>query len=228
MGSREVKRYPTLAYCNTKPKEEKYKKLVLIDLCPTRFVKYNDLEGFGMEYFRQCELADLFNYNNQRPNYPDMVRLFYANIGGGKDMVMTAVKGEFMSLTSGDIGRIFDLRKLSLKDINLNNGGILKLIFTDGEVPKGQIFQNSLTPEAKVISKIIIHNVLPKINSRHYLLIDHVKLLYVIFGGLNFNWAKFFFKQMIKDHTSCIPYGALITRIFEEKKIVLKTELDKT
>ena len=58
--------------------------------------------------------------------------------------------------------------------------------------------------------------------------IDHVKLLYVIFGGIIFNWAKFFFEQIIKDHTSCIPYGALITRIFEEKKIVLKTELDKT
>src|SRR4051812_152349 len=167
MSSKSNQKHPTLAYCNTKAKEEKYKKLVQIDLCPTRFVKYNDLEGFGMEYFRQCELSDLFNYNNQRPYYPDMVRLFYANIGGGKDMVMTAVKGEFMSLTSGDIGRIFELRNqgLSLKDINLNNDGILKLIFTDGEVPKGQIFQNSLTQEAKVISKIIIHNILPKINS---------------------------------------------------------------
>src|SRR5436190_23718498 len=176
MSSKSDQKHPTLAYCNTKPKEEKYKKLVLLDLCPTRFVKYNNLKGFGMEYFRQCELAELFNYNNQRPYYPDMVRLFYANNEGGKDMIMTVVKGEDISLSSGDIGRIFDLRNqgLSLKDIKLNNGEILNLIFTDGEVPKGQIFQNSLTPEAKAISKIIIHNVLPKINSRHYLSIDNV------------------------------------------------------
>src|SRR4051812_36841494 len=99
MSSKSDQKPPTLAYCNTKPKEGKYKKLVLIDLCPTRFVKYNDPEGFGMEYFRLSELADLFDYSNKRPYYPDMVRLFYANIGGGKDMVMTAVKGEFMSLT---------------------------------------------------------------------------------------------------------------------------------
>src|SRR5436190_1490944 len=183
-----------------------------------------------MEYFRLCALVDLFNYNNQRAYYPDMVRLFYANIEGNEVMAMTTVKGVDISLSSGDIGRTFNLRDqgLTLKDIDLNNDGILNLIFTDGEVPKGQIFQNSLTSEAKVIFKIIIQDILPKINSRHYLSIDHVKLLYVIFGGLNFNWAKFFFEQMIKDHTSCIPYGALITRIFEEKKIVLKTELDKT
>src|SRR2546430_17257290 len=105
MSSKSDQKHPNLAYCNTKAKEEKYKKLVLIDLCPTRFVKYNDLEGFGMEYFRQCALADLFNYNNQRPYYPDLVRLFYANIEGSKDMVKTAVKGEFISLSSGDIGR---------------------------------------------------------------------------------------------------------------------------
>src|SRR5436190_14537878 len=79
MGAREVKRYPTIEYCNNPPKVEKYKKLVLIDLCPTRFVKYNDLEGFGMEYFRQncSDLANLFDYDNQKPYYPDLVNLFY-------------------------------------------------------------------------------------------------------------------------------------------------------
>src|SRR3954462_5799435 len=106
MSSKSNQKHPTLAYCNTKAKEEKYKKLVQIDLCPTRFVKYNDLEGFGMEYFRQSEVADLFDYSNQRPYYQDMVRLFYANIGRGKYILMTAAKGEFISLTSGDIGRI--------------------------------------------------------------------------------------------------------------------------
>src|SRR5438270_9911662 len=81
---------------------------------------------------------------------------------------------------------------------------------------------------AKVIGKIILHNILPKVSSMHYLSLDHVKLLYVIFAGIEFNWSKFFFDQIIKDHTSCIPYGALITRIFEEKKVVLTNELDKT
>src|SRR5436190_15246615 len=158
MGAREVKRYPTIEYCNNPPKVEKYKKLVLIDLCPTRFVKYNDLEGFGMEYFRQncSNVANLFDYNNQKPYYPDLVRLFYANIGGGKDVVMTAVKGVYMSLTPVDIGRIFNLEnhEISLKDVELDDDEVLKLIFTEGEVAKGQILQDYLTPKAKVIGKI--------------------------------------------------------------------------
>src|SRR3954464_12666751 len=102
----------------------------------------------------------------------------------------------------------------------------LILIFVKKKYQKDIFFFNSLTPKTKVISKIIIHNILPKMSSMHYLSLDHVKLLCVIFGGVDFNWAKFFFDQIIKDHTSCIPYGAFLTRIFEEKKVALTNELD--
>ena len=58
-----------------------------------------------MGYFRQncSDLANPFDYDNQKPYYPDLVSLFYANIGGGKKMVMTAVKGEYMTLTPMEI-----------------------------------------------------------------------------------------------------------------------------
>src|SRR3954471_18296242 len=151
----------------------KYKKLVKIDLCPTRFIKYEDLSGFGIEYFQihAGEFADLLNVNNQKPYYPDLVRIFYANLGGGNDVMGTAVKGEYITLTAVEIGRIFHLDNhgIELNNVKFENEEVLKEIFVDGTLPKGQIFFNSLTPKGKVISKIILHNILPKMSSMHYL-----------------------------------------------------------
>src|SRR5436190_785496 len=159
----QPKRHASLDLCNTEAKVLKYKKLVKIDLCPTRFIKYEDLSDFGIEYFL------------------------------------------------------------------VNDGEVIKDIFIDGTLPqRKQIFFNSLTPKGKVVSKVILHNILPKMSSMHYLTMDHLKLLYVIFDGCQFNWARFIFDQLIKEHTSCIPYGALITRIFEFYKVVLTNELDET
>src|SRR5436190_1289474 len=229
----QPKKHASLDLCTTKVKQLKYKKLVKIDLCPTRFVKYEDLGGFGIEYFQihAGEFADLLNFNNQRAYYPDLVRIFYANLGGGPDVQGTAVKGEYMTLTPAQIGKIFHLSNygIRLKDVEFKDEEIIKDIFIDGTLPKGkQIFFNSLTPKGKVVSKVILHNILPKTNSMHYLSMDHLKLLYVIFYGCQFNWARFLFDQLIKEHTSCIPYGALITRIFEFYKFVLTNELDET
>src|SRR3954467_8656101 len=101
MSSNQPKRYPSLEYCNTKDKVLKYKKLVKIDLCPTRFIKYEDLGGFGIEYFQlnAGEFVDLLDFNNKKHYYPDLVRIFYANLGGGPDVQATSVKGEYMALT---------------------------------------------------------------------------------------------------------------------------------
>src|SRR4051812_27011539 len=101
-------------------------------------------------------------------------------------------------------------------------------MFVEGELSKGQILLNYLTPKAKVISKVIVHNIAPKMSSMHYLSLDHVKILYVLFDGTHFNWAKFFFDKIIKDHTSCLPYATLITNFFEAYKVVFSNEIDET
>src|SRR3954462_5711705 len=96
----QPKRHASLDLCNTKDKVLKYKKLVKIDLCPTRFIKYEDLSGFGIEYFQihAGEFADLLNFYNQKPYYPDLVRIFCANLGRGPDAQGAAVEGEYMTL----------------------------------------------------------------------------------------------------------------------------------
>src|SRR5438270_679170 len=139
MNLNQPKRYTSLELCNTKDKELKYKKLVKIDLCPTRFVKYEDLGGFGIEYFQlnAGEFADLLDFNNQKPYYPDLVRIFYANLGGGSDVQGTSVKGEYMTLTPAQIGKIFHLHNhgISLKDVEFKDEEIIKDIFMDGTLP---------------------------------------------------------------------------------------------
>src|SRR5436189_5389323 len=229
----QTKRHASIDLCNTEAKVQKYKKLVKIDLCPTRFIKYEDLSDFGIEYLlvNAGEFADLLDVKNQKPYYPDLVRIFYANLGGGPDVQGTSVKGEYMTLNPAQIGKIFHLSNqgIDLKNVELKDEEVIKEIFIDGTLLKGkQIFFNSLTPKGKVASKVILHNILLKMSSMHYLSMDHLKLLYVIFYGCQFNWARFLFDQLIKEHTSCIPYGALITRIFEFYKVVLTNELDET
>src|SRR5438309_9059190 len=150
-------RHASMDLCNTKDKELKYKKLVKIDLCPTRFIKYEDLSGFGIEYFQihAGEFADLLNFNSQKPYYPDLVRIFYANLGGGPDAQGTSVKGEYMTLTPAQIGKIFHLSNhgIRLKDVEFKDEEVIKDIFIDGTLPQGkQIFFNSLTPKGKVVS----------------------------------------------------------------------------
>ena len=112
----QPKRHASLDLCNTEAKVLKYKKLVKIDLCPTRFIKYEDLSDFGIEYFlvNAGEFADLLDFKNQKPYYPDLVRIFYANLGGGPDVQETAVKGEYMTLTPAQIGKIFHLSNMEL------------------------------------------------------------------------------------------------------------------
>lgn len=93
-------------------------------------------------------------------------------------------------------------------------------------MPNGQILLNLLTPStSRLISKIIVHNLLPKMCSFHYLNLDHAKLVYAIFFGIEFKWERFQLDQFGKDHTSCIPYGALIIRILEHHKAVLTNEI---
>src|SRR5436189_4071415 len=182
----QTKRHASIDLCNTEAKVQKYKKLVKIDLCPTRFIKYEDLSDFGIEYLlvNAGEFADLLDFNNKKPYYPDLVRIFYANLGDGPDVQGTSVKGEYMTLTPAQIGKIFHLSNhgIGLKDVEFKDEEVIKKIFINGTLPKGkQIFFNLPTPKGKVISKVIFHNLLPKMSSMHYLSMDHLKLLYVIF-----------------------------------------------
>lgn len=110
----------------------------------------------------------------------------------------------------------------------MEDDDILELMFANGKKPKGQILLNHLTPPAKLINRIIVHTLLPKMSSFHYLNPKHAKLVYSIFFGIEFNWAKILCTQFGMDHTLCIPYGVLITRILNHYNVVLSNEIDET
>ena len=45
-----------------------------------------------------------------------------------------------------------------------------------------------------------------------------------IMSGLEVNWSKIIFDNIIKEHTSFLPYGALLSYVFRKFKIVLASE----
>lgn len=108
MSSRN-KRFTFLEYCNTNAKEDRYKRLVRVELCPTRFVKYEDLNKFGITTFlvNGGGIEEILNHKKQKSYYPHLIRNFNANIGVGKDVFLPTINGEFMTITPAMIMKIF-------------------------------------------------------------------------------------------------------------------------
>lgn len=56
-----------------------------VELCPTRFVKYDDFNDFWVETFlvNGGAIAEILDHRNEKSYYPNLVRIFYDNIGAG-------------------------------------------------------------------------------------------------------------------------------------------------
>ena len=59
---------------------------------------------------------------------------------------MTSAKGEYMSLTAANVGRIIGRGNhgILLKDVKLEDAEVLKVIFVEGELPHRRILLNLL------------------------------------------------------------------------------------
>ena len=68
----------------------------------------------------------------------------------------------------------------------------------------------------RLIGRILPYNICLKIGSYNYYSRDLATCVYAIMAGLEVNWAKVIFDNLVKDHTSFLPYGAFLSHVFQK------------
>ena len=132
------------------------------------------------------------------------------------------VKGVNIKLSPKSLGRIFSItfHGLSINDINMDDAEVLSNMFLPGQgLPMSN---NKLKPIPRLIGRILAYNICPKIGSYNYYSRD--TYVYTIMARLEVNWAKKIFDNLVKDHTSFLPYGAFLSHVFQKFHIDLTSE----
>jgi len=125
------------------------------------------------------------------------------------------VKGVHVKLTPKSLGRILSIpyHGLSLNDIDVDDKEVFSCIFLPDQGPP--MTNTKLQPVPHLISRILAYNICPKIRSYNYFSRDLDTCVNVIMTGLEVNWAKFIFDNIVKEHTSFLPYGAFLSHCFK-------------
>ena len=63
-------------------------------------------------------------------------------------------------------------------------------------------------------------------DSYNYYSRDLATCVYAIMAGLEVNWAKIIFDNIVKEHTSFLPYGVFLSHLFQKFKIDLASEIN--
>ena len=82
----------------------------------------------------------------------------------------------------------------------MDDDEVLSNIFHSGQgLP---MTNNKLKPIPRLIGCILAYNICPKIGSYNYYSRDLATCVYAIMAGLEVNWAKIIFDNIVKEHTS--------------------------
>ena len=150
-----------------------------------------------------------------------MIHLFYANLTyeDNDDYVhiYSLIKGVYIKLSSKSLGRILSIpyHGLSLNDIEMDDEVFFHIFLPGQGLP---MTNTKLKPVPRLIGHILTYNICPKIGSYNYYSRDLATCVYAIMAGLEVNWAKIIFDNLVKEHTSFLPYGAFLSRVFQKFK----------
>ena len=138
------------------------------------------------------------------------------------------VKHVHIRLTPKRIGQILNIpfTGASLSDIEMNDHNIIHSMLKEGDQIHAGMFTNSLTPNARIIGRIISHNILQKTGSFTYMSLDLAKCIYAIMGNIGVNWARVIYDTMTKPISTNLPFGCFLTRIFESFGVSFDQETD--
>ena len=68
------------------------------------------------------------------------------------------------------------------------------------------------------------YNICPKTGSFNYFSRELSACVYVIMARLEVNWAKIIFDNLVREHTTYVPYGSYLTHTFKKFKIDVASE----
>jgi hypothetical protein len=203
------------------------------DVHQERFIKFQDFIHYPLEYlFKTTGLFDLLSIDNLVLCYPFLVRLFYTNLSSStppqNNFLESSVKNIHIKLTPKQIGNLLKVPStgLSLNSITMDDDDILSTMLEDGETLNPHIFNRALRPLPRLIGRILSHNILQKSGSFTYISLDLAKYIYAIMGGLQVNWARVIYDNLIKSTSSSLDHGCILTHIFKAFGVQIDTESD--
>ncbi|KAL1803452.1 hypothetical protein ACET3Z_032099 [Daucus carota] len=234
-----------------KPKSE---MLVARGLAGRKVILGKPLSG---KIFYSCGIVKLFEdlgfqsflVDMPKNCYPALVREFYANLQlVGSDQYVSYVSDVKICLSSMFLGAILKIppstmsihTKRGPKDIEgFSHKDQLKLI-TGSEIVSENAFPSTtqLLPLAQALFKLSIENVSPRLGTRSNLSSQDIVVVAMLVAGRKFDLSDLILKNMLESvegkSTGGLPYGLLLTRVFEwfgvsfadEEVIVAKEFLD--
>jgi len=177
---------------------------------------------------QNSSLYTIFFTKSRQGYYPFFIHLFYTNLtyedNDDNVHIYSLVKGFHIKLSLKSLGRILSIpyHGLSFNDIDMNDDEVLSNIFLLGQGL--QMTNTKLKIVPCLIGRILSYNICPKTVSYNYYSHDLTTYVYAIMAGLEVNWAKIIFDNIIKEHTSFLPFGAFLSHLFQKFKIDLASE----
>ena len=202
-----------------------------------KFAIFKDFPSYEIEnLFQQCSILSVVdNKQNDFVCYPNLVKMFYANLNRGfydgqDGQIWSSVKGTQIVLDCEILGNILGCKytgmNLSEFQINENDRETFHHIFEgdDNFEFKNRYFR----PKARIINLLIQHTLIPRSGNYNNPTLKVCKALFAIFGNYDINWAQVILDELRpKNFTmgeNTLYHGVYLTRIFNYFGVDFKRE----
>jgi len=199
-----------------------YEESANFSILQGRPVNFADLAAYGVDHYREAAgLRAILSHDTfEFVCYPRCVRLFEANLVWEfqeQTLFTSEVKGVRIRITDTEFGELLGIpsQGIDLEDVEMTDPQILHHIFHRAP---GQWQTGNMRDSARLVTRIVQHNIIPKTGSYDQIYPAVRKATYAIMGGIQVNWAR----SLMIQHTgqasgprrSYIPYGNLYTLVF--------------
>ena len=202
-----------------------------------RFAIFSDFSTYEIDnLFRENNILSLVdNSLNDFVCYPNLVKIFYANLNrgfydGNDDEIWSSVKGTQIVLNAEILGNILECKNsgMNLSDFNINENDreTFHHIF---EGDDDFVFQNKyFRPKARIVSLLLQGTITPRSGNFNKPTSKVCKALFAIYGHYDINWAQTilddFRAKNFSQGENTLFHGIFLTRIFNYFGVNYKKE----
>lgn len=202
-----------------------------------KFAIFDDFPSYEIDQlFEENSILSLIdNKQNDFVCYPNLVKMFYANLNrgfynGNEDQIWSSVKGTLIVLDSDILGTILGCKStgmnLSEFQINETDRETFHHIF---ESDDHMDFKNRFfRPKARIVNLLIQHTIIPRSGNYNNPTSKVCKALFAIFGKYDINWAQTILDELRPKNfnmgENTLYHGIYLTRIFNYFGVDVKKE----
>ena len=192
---------------------------------PGNFAIFNDFASYEVDALFQNNgiLSLVDNNQNDFVCYPNLVKMFYANLNRGfyegrDDEVWSSVKGTQIVLDTDVLGTILECKStgsnLSSFEIDETDRETFHNIFEEEMDFKNKNFR----PKARIVNLLLQRTITPRSGNFNNPTQKVCKALFAIFGNYDINWAQVILDEFrhknLDSGENALYHGIYLTRIF--------------